>query len=237
MREPGQELEMYRPVLTRLALRMGLLTMLALIAACGGRPEENEPRPLPEAEGQALRPGEYRSEEFEPPLTFRVGEGWALYTPEAPEVLRIERGETGGLGFTNIREVYEPTKTGSPDVVDAPEDIVGWFRRHPYLRTTNLEPATVGGVEGVRFGVVVGELPEGYHGVCLAIIGSDCVDIARFSDGQMLFQTKGTKARVIVLEDVEGETVTMYFGGTATEFNGLAPTAQKVIDTVKWGGS
>ena len=86
---------MYRPVLTRLALRMGLLTMLALIAACGGRPEEDEPRPLPEAEGQALRPGEYRSEEFEPPLTFRVGEGWALYTPEAPEVLRIERGETG----------------------------------------------------------------------------------------------------------------------------------------------
>ena len=143
----------------------------------------------------------------------------------------------GGLGFTNIREVYEPTKTGSPDVVDAPEDIVGWFRRHPYLRTTNLEPATVGRVEGVRFDVVVGELPEGYHGVCLAIIGSDCVDIARFSDGQMLFHTKGTKARVIVLEDVEGETVTMCFGGTATEFDGLAPTAQKVIDTVKWGGS
>jgi len=93
-------------------------------------------------------------------------------------------------------------------------------------------------VEGVRFDVVVGELPEGYHGVCRAISASDCVDIARFSDKQMVYQTKGAKARVIVLEDVEGETVTMYFGaGTATEFDGLAPTAQKVIDTVKWGGS
>jgi hypothetical protein len=222
------------------ALRLGLSMALVVAAsACGGddQRQEAKARPLPE-DPQALRPGTYRSEEFEPPLTFRVGEGWALYTLEAPEVLRIERGETGGLGFTNIREVYEPTKTGSPDVVDAPEDIVGWFRRHPYVRTTNLEPATVGGVEGVRFDVVVGELPEGYHGVCRAISASDCVDIARFGDYQILALPKGWKVRLMVLEDVEGETVTMYFGaGTATEFDGLAPTAQKVIDTAEWGGS
>jgi hypothetical protein len=228
---------MYRPVLTRLALRMGLLTMLALIAACGGRPEENEPRPLPEAEGQALRPGEYRSEEYEPSLTFKLGQGWATYTPEEPDVLRIERGESGGLGFTNIRKVYEPTKTGSPEVADAPEDIVGWFQQHPYLRTTDPKPATVGGVEGVQFDVVVGKLPEGYHGVCLAIVGNDCVDIVNFSDEQMLLLPKGFKARVVVLEDVEGQTVTAYYGGATSQFAEVTPEAQKVIDTVKWGGS
>ena len=228
---------MYRPALTRLALRLGLLTMLALIAACGGRPEEPEPRPLPEEDGQALRPGEYRSEEFEPPLTFRVGEGWATYTREEPDVLRFARGESGGLGFTNIREIYEPTETGSPDVAKAPEDIVGWFQQHPYLRTTDPEPATVGGVDGVRFDAVVGDLPEGYHGVCQAIIGGDCVDIAKFSDPQVLLLPKGVKARLIVLEDVQGETVTMYFGGTATEFDEVAPAAQKVIDSVEWTGS
>jgi hypothetical protein len=222
-------------------LRLVLLVTLVLLAvsACGGneQQQEPEPRPLPEEPGQALRPGEYRSEEFEPSLTFRLGQGWATYTPEEPDVLRIERGESGGLGFTNIRKVYEPTKTGSAEVAEAPEDIVGWFQRHPYLRTTDPEPATVGGVEGVRFDVVVGKLPEGYHGVCLAIIGNDCVDIAKFSDEQMLFHTKGGKARLIVLEDVEGETVTIGFGGTDTEFDEVAPEAQRVLDSVKWRGS
>ena len=222
------------------ALRLGLLATLVVLAlsACGGGQEQADgPRPLPEDE-KALRPGEYRSEEFKPSVSFRVGKGWSTYTPEAPEVLRISWGETGGLGFTNIHEVYKPTKTGSPEVAEAPEDIVGWFRRHPYLRTTDPEPVTVGGVEGVRFDAVVGNLPEGYSGVCLAIsISPDCVDIAKFGDRQMLFHTKGAKARLIVLENVEGETVTIAFGGTAKEFDEVASTAQKVIDTVEWEGS
>lgn len=230
---------MYRS-LVRQALRLALLATLIVLAlsACGGNEQQvSEPQPLPEEEGQVLRPGEYRSEEFKPSLTFKVGQGWATYTPEAPEVLRIARGESGGLGFTNIRKVYEPTKTGSPEVAEAPEDIVGWFQQHPYLETTDPEPATVGGVEGVQFDVVVGRLPEGYHGVCLAIIANDCVDIAKFSDEQMLFHTKGIKARLIVLEDVEGQTVSIYFGGTASEYDEVASEAQKVIDTVEWEGS
>jgi hypothetical protein len=137
------------------------------------------------------------------------------------------------LGFANIQEVYKPTRTGSPNVVEAPEDMVGWFRRHPYLKTAEPEPVTVGGVEGVRFDVVVENLPEGYRGVC----GTDCVDIARFSDGQMLFHPKGVRERVIVLKDVGGETVTIGFGSPATKFDEFAPEAQKVIDTVKWTDS
>ena len=43
--------------------------------------------------------------------------------------------------------------------------------------------------------------------------------------------------RLIVLEDVKGETVTIGFVSPATEFDEFAPEAQKVIDTVEWGGS
>ena len=42
--------------------------------------------------------------------------------------------------------------------------------------------------------------------------------------------------RVIVLEDLEGETVTIGFFSPASEFEEFVPEAQKVIDTVKWRG-
>ena len=226
---------MYPPFI-RLGLLVTLLVLMASACGGGGGEEQAKARTLPEEE-KALRPGEYRSEEFKPSVSFRVGEGWSTYTPEAPDVLRISHRETGGLGFTNIHEVFKPTRTGTPNVVDAPEDIVGWFRRHPYLDTTEPEPATVGGVEGVEFDVIVEDLPEGYQGACLAIAVRDCVDIARFGDDQILAQPKGFRVRLIVLEDVEGETVTMYFGSPTAEFDTFAPTAQKVVDSVKWTGS
>jgi hypothetical protein len=50
------------------------MPILTLIAACG-KLEEPKPRPLPETR-QALSPGTYRSEEFEPSLSFRIGQGW-----------------------------------------------------------------------------------------------------------------------------------------------------------------
>jgi hypothetical protein len=241
MREPGQELEMYRPVLTRLALRMGLLTMLALIAACGGRPEENEPRPLPE-EQQELRPGVYGSEEFKPSLSFRVGEGWSNDPAEASDALLLTREETVGLGFVNAQWVFKPTKTGTPNLVEPPEDMVGWFQQHPYLRTSEPEPVTVGGGKGVQFEVVVKDLPENYSGPCVWYL-RDCVDIFETSsevgssgEGWIAFM-KDNKQRLFVLEDVKGKTVTMGFTIPATEFDEQAPEAQKVIDSVEWTGS
>jgi hypothetical protein len=44
------------------------------------------------------------------------------------------------------------------------------------------------------------------------------------------------KARVIVLEDVRGETVITGFATRADEFDDHAPEAQKVLDTVRVEG-
>jgi hypothetical protein len=102
---------MYPKRIVRHALGLALLVTLAVLAltACGGGNEEaSKPRPLPEEE-KALRPGEYRSEEFEPSFAFRVGKGWTNVPVEASDELRIRRThETGGLGFAAIHEVYEP---------------------------------------------------------------------------------------------------------------------------------
>ena len=197
------------------------------VGACGA-PEEAKPRPLPEV-AQELESGTNRTEEFEPAFSFEVGEGWTHLPPEKPDYLALDR-EQIGLGFFKVRDVYKPNE----GLVEAPDDLVGWLRRHPYLRTSAPQTVTVGGIEGQRIDVVVGDLPEGHRvGAC----GPDCVDLFGLSDGTALGVAKGEKARGIVLEDVGGDTGVIGFVGPADEFDGYAPKAQKVIDTVQWRGS
>jgi hypothetical protein len=220
-------------------LSLGLLVVLVVLAlsACGGDEKKAKARPLPE-EPKTLRPGTYRSEEFKPSLSFRVGKGWSSAPLEASDVLQIARGQTAGLTFLNVQEVYKPTKTGEPNVVDAPEDMVGWLQQHPYLQTSKPEPVRVGGVKGVQFDVVVGDRPQNYIPTCTSIIGNpNCVDLFRLRSGGPILLVEGDKAGAIVLEDLEGETVTIGFVSPASEFGELAPEAQKVVDSVKWGGS
>lgn len=219
----------------RRALGLGLMAMLVVLvpSACGGGEKESKARLLPEDE-IALPPGEYRSEgvrELEL-LPSRGGLVEHAYGSFGPLAYRAGRG--GGVGFVVTRRVYKPSKTGTPNVVEAPKDLVGWYRRHPYLRTTDPKPVTVGGVEGVRFDLAVAEeLPEGYRGIC----GTECVDIVKVADGRVLWQTRFERTRLIVLKDVEGKTVTVSIHGLTTEFDEFAPEAQKVMDTVKWTGS
>jgi hypothetical protein len=220
-------------------ISLGLLVVLLVLAlsACGGDEKKAKARPLPE-KPKALRPGTYRSEEFKPSLSFHVGKGWSSSpVEEASDVLEITRGQTAGLNFANVQEVYKPTTTGSAIVVDAPKDMVGWFQQHPYLQTSKPEPVTVGGVKGLQFDVVLGDLPQTYSGTCTTIVGQpNCVDLVRLSTGGPIFLVEGDKAGVIDLEDLEGETVGIGFFSPASEFEEFVPEAQKVIDTVKWRG-
>jgi hypothetical protein len=121
----------------RAMLLLAVTTMVLLaLTACGSgaTQEEAKARPLPEDE-KALRSNEYRSEEFKPSLSFSIGKGWSNVPPEASDLLGIARGEARWVGFTNSQEVYKPTRTGTANVVEAPEDMVGWFQNHPYLQT------------------------------------------------------------------------------------------------------
>ena len=146
----------------------------------------------------------------------------------------------GQVNFLRLKEVYEPVRKGMPnDVEEAPKGPKGWVawgRHHPYLRTSEPEQVEVGGVEGERIDVVVGDLPEVYRGRC----GTDCVDIGRVEGYPQLkidvFVPEDEKARVTFL-DVEGETVTISITSPATEFDDFVPEAQKVVDSVEWTGS
>ena len=79
---------------TGLTLRVRMFLMMSitllLATACGAQ-EEAKPRPLPE-DPQALSPGEYRSEEFKPSLSFTIGEGWTNDL-ESSDALSMSRGQ------------------------------------------------------------------------------------------------------------------------------------------------
>jgi hypothetical protein len=222
---------------TQHALLVGVvLAFCAFAAVACGEPEVAKPRPLPE-DARELDPGTYRTEEFEPAFSFEVGEGWTNLPLEKPDNLALLRGQRVLLvllGFFKAREVYKPYE--SYGTVEAPDDLVGWLRRHPYLRTSAPRTVTVGGIEGRRVDVtVVGNLPEGHRfGAC----GPDCVDLFRLNDGTALGVAKGEKMRGMFLEDVEGETVIIGFGSPANTFDALAvPEAMEVVDTVQWRSS
>jgi hypothetical protein len=227
---------MHSQRLVKRALRLGLLVTLVVFALSTCEEEKKQrgssTRPLPEYE-KALRSGEYHSEDFKPSLTFKVDKGWSTSPPEVFDALFLTRGETVGLGFVSAQQVYATTKSGTPIVVNAPEDLIGWFQKHPYLQTSKPQPVTVGGVKGVQFDVVVEDLPEDYSGVC----GGDCVDIFRSSAIGSIAFMEDNKQRVIVLGDVKGVTVTMGFSIRATDFDEFAPEAQEVILSVQWRDS
>jgi hypothetical protein len=225
----------------RCIIWLATIALIALgVSACtvraGDEQQEAKAHQLPES-GQDLRPGEYRTEVFEPALSFTVGKGWTLECPEGPDfVCLLPPGGQTRLRFVNVDEVYEPSglvdmsgKTTPP-----PEDLVGWLELHPYLKTDKPEPVRVGGIEGQQLDVVVGELPKSYpKGLCV----SDCVQLSVFSDGDDWVVEEGNKNRLTVLEDVKGETVVIDFSSSAAWFDESWPEAEKVIKTVEWRGT
>ena len=223
-----------------LLLSAATMALLALTAcSSGSSQEEAKARSLPE-QPQELRPGEYRSEEFKPSFTFRVGKGWST-SEYASDYLGMGWAEKeGGLAFVNVQKVYKPiynpTETNTPKLVEAPEDLVGWFQNHPYLNTSKPEPVTIGGVKGRQFDVVA-EVPEDHLSIC----GAGCVDAIKGPSaelaGPLVVFFEGDKFHAIVLEDVKGETVYIDYGGPAPDFDEIAPEAQKVVGNVKWTGS
>jgi hypothetical protein len=70
---------MRRRLLSAAPMVVAVLAVVGLVLAlgacgAGGSKEEAKARPLPEEE-KALRPGEYRSEEFKPAFSLTVGKG------------------------------------------------------------------------------------------------------------------------------------------------------------------
>jgi hypothetical protein len=218
-------------VLATRSLRLVLLAIVALAAcACGG-----EAKPLSEESG-SLPPGRYSTTEFQPALSFEVGEGWKLADPEESQLVGIAWEKLMRDGNPTLYFIHPPLSVYDPknpdEIVAAPDDWIGWFRGHPYLNVDEPEQVSIGGVEGQRIEMAVGLLPENYY-------STDCagryVPLWPLSAGAWC-AIEGTVDQIIVLEDVEGETVIIDVGAPAGTYEDFLPQARKVLDTVEWEG-
>lgn len=214
-------------------------------ASGGGARETTKARTM--AEERALSPGRYSTEEeFEPSFSFELGEGWRVLPSSKPYSLKLgyitpdkDVAEGEALRFLNVREVFEPREEEgevSFEMKPAPEDMVAWFQRHPYLSTDEPEPVNIGGVAGRRFDVEV-TVPEGYrddHGGGCAV---PCVPLFQLGGDSVTHITEKGKDRFAVLEDVQGEMVVIIVSAPVVKFDEFLPKAQKVLGTVEWEGT
>jgi hypothetical protein len=222
-------------------LTLGLLVAFCVLAlgACGGaeqpkqqqQRQEQEPqtKTFPNA-GKPLSAGRYVTDVFEPAMSFRVGDGWVAAAPETHDAVPLieENGPTI-IGFLNVEEVFDPSQPN--ERVPAPDDILAWLQEHPRLDTEEPSRVSVGGVDGRQFDAI-SDRP-----IDAKICAEPCTPLFAFGDGNDFWVGESEKYRFVVLEDVEGETVTIFFGGPAVEFEELLPKAQKVVDSVTWSAS
>ena len=213
-------------------LRLSLFVVAALLAySCAGGA-----KPLSEEFG-SLPPGRYVADEFEPALSFEVGEGWEVSEPRQKPFFEIVREERGGDSFVAVAFNNPPSEVSDPrrpaKLVPAPEDWVSWFREHPYLETSEPSAASIGGVEGRRFDHKVTSLPEDYH-------SEDClgygVPLWPLPRGHHWCADEGYTSRTTVLK-VGGEMVIVDVYSETGTLEEVLPEAQKVLETVEWEGA
>jgi len=162
-----------------------------------------------------------------------------LGDPEHPDYLFIQKVEFGEIAFFDLRKlkgVFKPRgPTGAVEPMPAPDELVGWFRRHPYLKTSEPEPITVGGYKGVQFDVVLANLPENHEGLCGKT--AHCLDIFALSTGGSSEVYYLKRNHFIVLDSVDGVPVVIQYEDLKDEFDEFVPVAENVLQSVEWTGA
>ena len=193
-------------------------------------PASTQSKTLP-AQGP-ISPGNYATGEFEPALSFRVEErGWEVFLREQQDAFVIGTGPSS-VGFLDVPRVFDQDKPAEAIQQPAPDDMVAWIERHPYLDATEPEKTTVGGVSAEQIDVVAARMPKDYPRICQG----PCVPLFTWSEAQGDFWLGlDEKVRIVVLEDdAEGSALMILIDAPPDQFERFLPKAQRVLGTVEW---
>ena len=256
-RKPGRGIQR-RGILVALASVVVSIVIVAAVASVRGvgpfAATDRFPRLQPGQDTAPLDPGRYATDKFVPPLSLAVDDSWQT-TGEYTDILElVPKGQTlssdlrfSALDFNHIDTIFDPDKQGliafsnnSGLKSPAPENIITWLQGHPYLKTSEPEPVTIGGRQGVAIDAEVSPTPRDYSVGCG---GAPCVILfGSVAQGQtpagFVGLPAGGKSRFIVLKGIEGETVVISTNAyPSNRFNEFRPKAQRVLDTVEWESS
>ena len=154
------------------------------------------------------------------------------------------------VNFLNAHTVYDvPSEKNIP----APSDLTAWFQQHPYLKTSEPTPVSVGGVSGKQFSVAPTDAPskarQGFpkprtEGMGCSREADECIPTFILGNGDTFNFYPSNEYRIIVLDNVAGETVAIVeirLSATTPEekradekFYSLA---EELLSTVEWEGT
>ena len=187
-----------------------------------------------------LAPGRYVTNKFEPPVSFRVGKGWAINNPEKTDhfsvysraFARSDKEPGTVLTFVDVRAIFDAKEPTEGNLHSAPKDLLAWFRRHPRLDISNPVPTTVGGVPTERFDASVSSLPKERLDEC-----PGCLPVFGLQYEEPISIVKGFRQRIFLMEAPSGETVAIIFYAPPDRFDKYLPKAQRLLRTVQWAGA
>lgn len=138
-------------------LALALVALAFAFAGCGdgtGGPAASGPR--------ALEPGTYRSQSFQPQVTFTLPDGWYL-PADTPDYLGLQPVANDLIGVHLFRDPLPGsqdlacTTTQEPGVGTAALAIVTWARSLPGLVTSTPRPVTIGGLTGIEIDLAIAD--------------------------------------------------------------------------------
>ena len=167
-------------------------------------------------------------------MSFDLSKGWSRGGKELPDIWDLQDLENDAFWvlFSSVEKVYDPKGPNRVKIAPAPEDMVAWLQENPHLKTEEPKPTSIGGKKGVQLDAIV--TPPVESPLC-----QGCIDLPLFhySNGERSYVENGENVRFIVVEDVKGKTVTIFIESSPQGFEEFTAKAQKVLDSVKWGGS
>jgi hypothetical protein len=224
-------------------LLLGLLmafVVLVLNACAGGGAgggAQGKERAIPENGPPSS--GRYSTREFEPSFSFELGEGWRVWYPEETYSVELAAGDGNNkqLKLYRVQEVFQPHEVDGEvyfEAKPAPDDMVAWFQRHPYVDTSESKSVDIGGIAGKRFGANF-DVPKGYLDVYGGGCSRPCIPVFQVGGDLVIHALEGrTEDGFIVLDEVEGKTVVVWVSGPPDEFDKFFPRHRKC--STRWCG-
>jgi class 3 adenylate cyclase len=186
--------------------------------------------------------GTYRTQEFQPPLTFRVGDqGWSA-NRDLPHTFGLVRDVSprGSMYLLRIEEVIaNPCVEGGEGAETGPGalSLLTQLENLLHLDVSERVPVEVGGFEGQRVDITV---DEGVLAACGGLSGVG--EVALFDTGEEVWRASPAERFRVISVGVGSEAVAVVISldwtqtTSVQEFESLLQMSQRLLDSVQFTG-